>query len=44
MDQAQESMGSHPLGREAPVQEEHEACERRHMFKRDMMLVKGGTC
>ena len=44
VDQAQGSMGSHPLGREAPVQEEHDACEGRHLFKRDIMLVKGGNC
>ena len=44
MDQAQKSMGSHPLGREAHVQEKHDACEGRHLFKRDMMRVKGETC
>ena len=44
MDQAQGSMGSHPLGRKTPIQEEHDACEGRHPFKRDMMLVKKRTC
>ena len=44
MDQAQGSMGSHPLGRKRPIQEEHDACKGRQLFKRDMMLVKGGTC
>ena len=36
-------MDSHPLGSKAPIQEEHDACEERHLFKRDMMFVKGGT-
>ena len=43
MDQVQGSMGPHPLGREVHVQEEHDACKERHLFKRDMMLVKGCT-
>ena len=43
MDQAQGSMGLYPLGGEAHVQEEHDACEGRHLFKSDMMPVKGGT-
>ena len=37
MEQAQRSMGSYPLGREAHVQEEHDAYEERHLFKRDML-------
>ena len=43
MEKAQGSMGSHPLGRGAHVQEEHGACEGRYLFKRDMMLVNGDT-
>ena len=32
MEQAQGSICSHPLGREALVQKEHDACEGRHLF------------
>ena len=35
-------MGLHPLGRHT-CSREYDACEERCFFKRDMMLVKGGT-
>ena len=37
-------MGSHPLGREVHIQEEHDDFEGRHLFKRNMIFLKGGTC
>ena len=41
MDLAYGTMGSHPLRREAPIHEEHDCCEWRHLFGIDVTIRKG---